>query len=274
MKQKVLSIVLTCILAATMFVLGGCGEKTNAAPPQDDPTSSQDITERIDTPPATGTDSGSSTQDPPKTSAADYSGVIHLEDNKGYTYDVQYEITNPVGSIDTTKGEPGKVQVDVETPVVKATIINTTSGKEAPALRFLLTPYYTAEELSAIGVRGRTLTLNDLAGEFEVVEKHVYGVYIGTFISGRDRPDPLGVGQSKVAEVGIPDIDIDLRLVLLESDAQRAIDILSNPSGYILYGTSSSVIPDETLFLSGGQRSLGILEESSIAKYNVFCVIN
>jgi hypothetical protein len=90
MKQKVLSIVLTCILVAMMFVLGGCGEKTNAASPQDDPTSSQDITERIDTPPATGSDSGSSTQDPP--------GVhtIQIEEDDIYqTVDVEMNNVDP-----------------------------------------------------------------------------------------------------------------------------------------------------------------------------------
>jgi hypothetical protein len=74
---------------------------------------------------------------------ADFTGIASIVDIDGYSYDIEYNIYNPSFlDIDTTRGKPGESVMRYELPTGTATIINTTSGKQAPALDISWTPLY------------------------------------------------------------------------------------------------------------------------------------
>jgi hypothetical protein len=44
-------------------------------------------------------------QKEPEKPSADFSGVFSIKNSDGYSYDIEYNITNPKATLDTTKGK-------------------------------------------------------------------------------------------------------------------------------------------------------------------------
>ncbi|GHT78358.1 hypothetical protein FACS1894104_1440 [Actinomycetota bacterium] len=218
---------------------------------------------------------------------ADYTGSFSVTDNAGYSYEIEYAITDPKGTIDTTKGKPGNVGVIVEAPTIELSITNTTTGKEAPGIRGIqvcaLYPFETT--LNALFERGfikedllsqyrRTyipLALSDGIDYMEYVFSLGFSDSFIDFLPEEKKTasDYNAMGSIKMKHSMTGDtLQLD---ECPESNAGELLQLFESPKGYAFY-LANTIAIENGVNLTGADSYIG---ETSFqnSRHQVFYVV-